>query len=83
MRVKGHRISVFSPISKENPKQNILIILDGEREKRTNTLLNDREVKKMRRKECEAIAVKKKLQKSKCLFKIKWDYSQNHLRRQD
>lgn len=47
---------------------------------RTNRLLSDREIRKVKRKESEVFAVKLRLQRIKCLFRIKWE---NHLRRQD
>lgn len=60
-----------------------MILLDGEREKRTNRLLSDKEIGKVRRKGSEVFAIKRSVQMAKCLFRIKWNYSQNSLRRQD
>jgi len=60
-----------------------LKILDGEREKRTNRLLSDREIRKVRKKKSEVFAIKRKVQQAKYLFRIKWNYSWNLLRRQD
>lgn len=56
MRVKGELsqyFSIFSNREKKKKEINILIILVGEREKRTNRPLSDREIRKVSRKESE------------------------------